>query len=231
MKLGFDNNSCQEIYGRNLFALNFINKNDLKNKTILDIGCGFGWFETEALKRGVKKIVGVDILQETVEFARENVKNKRAIFLKGNATKLSFVEEKFDTIIAWEVIEHVPPGSEKLFFSEAFRVLKKGGCLYLSTPNDNFFAKLFDPAFFLLRHRHYRPNDLLSLARKVDFKIEKIDLRGRWGELIGGINLLLAKWVFKRDLFLKKIFISWQNDEYKKEGFTALFLKLKKTLN
>jgi len=217
-----------EIYGRNLFALNFTNKNDLKNKMILDIGCGFGWFEAEALKKGAKEIVGIDISQETIRFARDNIKDKRASFLKDSAIKLSFPDEKFDMIVAWEVIEHVPQGSEKIFFSEIFRVLKKGGYVYLSTPNDNFFAKLFDPAFFLLKHRHYRPNNLLSLASEANFKIEKIDIRGGWGELTGGINLLLAKWVFKRDLFLKKIFISWQNKEYKKEGFTALFLKLKK---
>ncbi len=57
-------------------------------------------------------------------------------------------------------------------FSEAYRVLKKGGVFYLSTPYDNFFAKIFDPAWYF-GHRHYSLNRLKNFAELNGFIIDK----------------------------------------------------------
>ncbi len=39
----------------------------------------------------------------------------------------------YDAVLSFEVIEHVP--SPKFYLNEAFRILKKGGKIYMSTPN------------------------------------------------------------------------------------------------
>lgn len=216
----------EKIYGRNLFAANFVNDFDIKNKDILDIGCGFGWFELNAISRGVSNIVGIEISEQNLAIARKNIINSKIKFVVGNAINLAFKSEKFDTLISWEVLEHIPENKEELFFKEANRVLKRGGHFYLSTPNNSFFAKLFDPAFFLLRHRHYNIGVLSKIIRKNGFSIEEVDTRGGWTELLGGINLLIAKWIFKREIFFKKKFQHWQNKEFSKKGFAGLFIKL-----
>lgn len=228
MKKIIDEKPQGEVYGRNLFAINFISRDSLIGRNVLDVGCGFGWFEKEALKKKVKRIVGIDVSNEAIDFAHKVFRDKRAQFLEGSATKLPFKECSFDILVAWEVIEHILAGEEIRFFREAYRVLRKSGYFYLSAPNKSLFAKLLDPAYLLCSHRHYEAEDLIKMAEDAGFKEVEIDIRGGWAELFGGINLLVAKWIFRRSPFLERMIASWQNKEYLKPGFTAIFLKLKK---
>ena len=51
-----------KLSGRTLFTVNkFVEKKDIKNKKVLNVGCGFGWFELWAKNQGVKKIIGMQI--------------------------------------------------------------------------------------------------------------------------------------------------------------------------
>lgn len=52
--------------------------------------------------------------------------------LHEDAQHLSFADESFDILVSSDVFEHV--NDYRSCFKEAFRVLKKGGCMYLSVP-------------------------------------------------------------------------------------------------
>lgn len=53
---------------------------DVKNKTILDLACGFGYFGRELFRRGAAKVVGVDISPTMIELARtESARNNENI--------------------------------------------------------------------------------------------------------------------------------------------------------
>jgi ubiquinone/menaquinone biosynthesis C-methylase UbiE len=124
-----------KLIGRLKFTVKkFIKEKDVVNKKVLDIGCGYGWFELNALKRGVKEIHGIEITDEDLKTVRENIKDLRAKFKKGGALKLPFRDNYFDTVVSWEVIEHIPKNTEDRMFKEVSRVLKKNGIFYLSTP-------------------------------------------------------------------------------------------------
>ncbi len=98
--------------------------------------------------------------------------------IEGDACQLSQdVHEKFDYIVAGEVLEHLPnPG---LFLAEAARCLKPGGALFVTVPN----------AFNLLRiiglfqgyesvHKdhcfYFSGKTLARLAALYGFKLERI---------------------------------------------------------
>lgn len=134
------------LAGRKLFSINFIEDKDLVNKVVLDIGCGFGWFELFAASKNVKKIVGLELAEDDLETAKKNINNISIEFQVGNATNLPFDNNYFDTVVSWEVIEHIPKGTEKEMLSEIRRVLKKGGAIYISTPNNSMFSNILDPA-------------------------------------------------------------------------------------
>jgi SAM-dependent methyltransferase len=57
-------------------------------------------------------------------------------FVCGDATRLEFPDRSFDAVTMFDVIEHVPDDRRAL--GEAFRVLKPGGYLLLSTPNEHW---------------------------------------------------------------------------------------------
>lgn len=60
----------------------------------------------------------------------------RVEFVCGDATKLPFEHNTFDAVTMFDLLEHV--SDDKAAIVEAFRVLKPGGYLLLSTPNENW---------------------------------------------------------------------------------------------
>ena len=74
---------------------------DLKNKSVLDMGCGTGVLAIIAKKLGAKHVHGIDIDEWSIENSNENSKVNNChdiVFEKGNSSLLS--EKKFDLILA-----------------------------------------------------------------------------------------------------------------------------------
>lgn len=89
----------------------------------LDLGCANGFF-LRSLPACTEKF-GIDIVPRKIEGAR---------FMQRNLDDgIPFRDEYFDLVIAGEIIEHIYDTGKLL--GECNRVLKKGGCLLLSTPN------------------------------------------------------------------------------------------------
>src|SRR5690625_6832795 len=44
---------------------------DLRNKNVLDLGCGFGWHCRYAREQGARSVVGVDISENMINKARD----------------------------------------------------------------------------------------------------------------------------------------------------------------
>jgi len=217
------------LHTRLKFSNDLVNVSDIQNKKVLDIGCGFGWFELNALKKGVGEIAGIEISALDLKPAKENIKDKRAVFKIGGALKLPFKNNYFDTVVAWEVIEHIPKNTEDKMFKEVKRVLKRNGTFYLSTPYDSFWSKYFDPAWWLIGHRHYSKEKLINLGDKNGLKSSRIYLKGRWWGLINLLNLYIAKWAFRRGSFLEDKLIAKEDREYVlNKGFMGIFVKYKK---
>jgi SAM-dependent methyltransferase len=57
-------------------------------------------------------------------------------FVCGDATDIPFEAESFDAVTMFDLLEHVP--DDRTAVLEAFRVLRPGGFLLVSTPNDNW---------------------------------------------------------------------------------------------
>lgn len=219
----------KRLHGRTQFTTKFVEDCDIEKKTCLDIGCGWGWFELNALKRKVKKIVGLEISDSNLEAARQNISDRRAQFKVGSAIDLPFPDSQFDTVVSWEVIEHIPKNQEPKMFKEVARVLKDGGVFYMSTPKNSLWCNIFDPAWWLIGHRHYSKIKIIKASSRNKLVVEKLIFNGGWWELIGMNNLYISKWIFHRKPFAEKFFDSRQDKEFEKEkGFTNIFIKFKK---
>ena len=108
-----------------------------KSKKILDVGCGFGqqdlaWYDCNDDKENVS-IQGVDIEEAHVKEARRLIKthglSDKIKFDLGNACKLIYEDDSFDTVISLESAFHYQP--RVTFFEEAARVLQPGGKLVI----------------------------------------------------------------------------------------------------
>ncbi len=102
---------------------------------VLDLGSGAGIDAILAAKKvgGKGKVIGVDMTKEMIEKAKENAKKQgvdNADFLLGEIENLPLEDNSVDTIITNCVINLTPDKAKT--FSEAYRVLKPGGKIYLS---------------------------------------------------------------------------------------------------
>jgi len=202
----------------------FISKEYIKNKVILDIGCWTGLFENLSYNNA-KKIYGIDPGYDAIEYAKK--KFPKADFKVGNALNLPYKKNKFDCVLFLEVIEHLPKDTEIKALKEIKKVLKPNGYLILSTPSNNIFSIILDPAYFLIGHRHYSINKLENLLSGAGFSIEKIYITGRFAKLVSSNIELLFKHLFGK----KFIYPTWFNqlieNEYHKGGFAKIHLVAK----
>lgn len=219
-----------EISGRLLFSTRFVDNKDIKGKTVLDIGCGYGWCEKDFLKRGIKKVIGIEVKAKVLELARKNLASPKIEFVTGNALQIPFPNQSFNTVICWEVLEHLPKNTEIKLFAEVNRVLKDGGLFYLSSPYDHFISKLLDPAWWLIGHRHYSRRQITQYIKSCGFKLSKMKIRGGLWCVGLSINRYFSKWVLKRKPLFHNYFTTKVNSDYQSQsGFYNLFAKIKKT--
>ncbi|OGR80210.1 MAG: hypothetical protein A2X32_06095 [Elusimicrobia bacterium GWC2_64_44] len=107
-----------------LAALKF----DLRGKSVLDVGCGSGWFARYAKeKAGAYK--GIDISARSVALSKKITPN----VVQADAQALPFASGSFDCLFCIDSFEHIP--DQDLAAREFFRVLNSGGKVFLSVPN------------------------------------------------------------------------------------------------
>ena len=116
---------------------------------VLDIACGTGDFSIEALKHGVKRVIGADISENMLAVAREKAKKRgladRLDFQYGDSENLSFETDTFDAVtVAFGVrnFAHLDLG-----LTEMCRVLNPGGkvvILEFSTPEHFPMKQLYN---------------------------------------------------------------------------------------
>lgn len=97
---------------------------------VLDVGCGAGWFLSEARKFGYQT-TGLEVQKSLVDIARRE--NRHSRIIHGSLDKLSSQKGKFDVISFWSVIEHLPDPPAALRISH--KLLSKNGILAIRTPN------------------------------------------------------------------------------------------------
>lgn len=149
----FDINNYEEFYGHHYFkpvsdedvfnahtifprvawALDVAQ--ELKPKTILDLGCLEGYaaltlaYHVDSIREGV----GVDLSEKAIELATKRTAALPVQFYKDSIEHyLSTTSRKFDLVMLFEVIEHVK--DPKLVLKLIDKVLVPGGTVLVSTP-------------------------------------------------------------------------------------------------
>lgn len=101
---------------------------------VLDAGTGTGYGAALLAEAG-REVVGVDASRTAVDFASEQFGTK-ARFQLADVLALPFPDSTFDSVTCFEVIEHIEASDQERLVSELARVLRPGGMLFLSTPNE-----------------------------------------------------------------------------------------------
>lgn len=145
-----------EHLARYLFASQIV-----KEKVVLDAGCGSGYGSFILAKYGkAKKVYAVDISQEAIDYAQSKYFHKNIKFQVNDAEKLKTISAKsVDVIVSFEVIEHL--NDQEKFLNQIKRVLKTNGVFIVSTPN-----KYTYPEGNLFHTKELYPEEFKKLLKK-----------------------------------------------------------------
>lgn len=128
------------IFNQKRYKRNFVpNKSDQErikiyldmigtDKKILDVGCGMGYISNLMVKKG-NFVVGLDV----VDGDQNEFQNMQKINFDLRSDWCQVINEKFDIVLAAEIIEHLFDTDK--FLQNIYNVLKDDGILIISTPN------------------------------------------------------------------------------------------------
>jgi SAM-dependent methyltransferase len=97
---------------------------------LLEIGCGEGRGIAHLLP-AVKSYAAIDKIEAAVERLRQQYPSGK--FTSGHLPPLPYPDQSFDSIVTFQVIEHIQ--NDELFLQEIYRVLRPGGVALITTPN------------------------------------------------------------------------------------------------
>ena len=102
----------------------------LAGKTVLDLGCGFGRNCADFLRRGAKRVVGVDISQKMLDVARRESYGEEIEYINMSMTDIHALNEKFDFVYS-SLAFHYIEDFHKLI-CDIYALLNDGGQLLFS---------------------------------------------------------------------------------------------------
>ncbi|USK28343.1 methyltransferase domain-containing protein [Bacillus sp. CMF21] len=145
---------------------------------VLDIGCSQG-INAILLGREGKKVDGIDISHESVEYAKTELGKEHPSVQASVSFKVSNfmtdqdIDTNYDTILLTEVLEHISDPDS--FLKKTVSHLKPGGRLIVTVPfgiND------------FIDHKRTYYYSLLAEQLGAHFKIESFEYLGRWTGVI-----------------------------------------------
>jgi 2-polyprenyl-6-hydroxyphenyl methylase/3-demethylubiquinone-9 3-methyltransferase len=174
----------------------------LKGLRILDIGCGAGIL-SEPLARLGASMVGADPAEENIEAAKAHAEatGVEVDYRATTAEALADAGEKFDIVLAMEVVEHVV--DVKGFVATCASMVKPGGLMFAATLNRTLksFALAIVGAEYVLRWvpRGTHQWDKFVTPQELETAFEKagIDVIGERGVIY---NPLADQWRLSSDM-------------------------------
>ena len=112
----------------------------------LDFGCGVGRL-TLALSDHFEHVVGVDVAPSMIALAEKlDASAGRCEFIVNPHDHLQCLDDgRFDLVVAFIVLQHMPPDLAKRYLAELVRVLAPGGILVFQLPGGAEHVPAIDP--------------------------------------------------------------------------------------
>jgi 2-polyprenyl-3-methyl-5-hydroxy-6-metoxy-1,4-benzoquinol methylase len=159
---------------------------------VLDLGCGDGRLTVELARRGIPEVVGVDLVEQAIAFARA--------FGVPLGPQVRFeclpVEELdagvFDVAVAMEVLEHIDAHDLESVVASTWQHVRAGGWLVVSVPTTNMPL--------IAKHERHYTEALLREHLATRFEVESV----RYVHRVSATNRALRRAFTNRLLSLEE---------------------------
>ncbi len=132
---------------------------DVKDLTVLDLGCGTGGHDRKLIELGAKRVVGIDLSNKMINEAKKTTKEKQIEYEVMSMEDIDMLNEKFDLVISSLAMHYVKDYDEVC--KKVYKILKENGhfifsyghpmdsCAILEESQENFVI-LNNKKYFLL---------------------------------------------------------------------------------
>jgi cyclopropane-fatty-acyl-phospholipid synthase len=156
--------------------------------TVLDLGCGFGSFAKYAAEHYGVEVVGVNIAEEQLKFARESCAGNDSVEFRNMDYR--DVEGQFDRIVTIGMVEHVGPKNYKAFMKKVRSLLKDDGLFLYHGIGKNLSGITTDPWF----DKYIFPNAVLPSPAQITTASEGELTLEDWHNLGADYDKTLMAW-------------------------------------
>jgi len=185
-------------YGYEYFIVKMIRKVKIKNKLVLDIGCGAG-FPSEDLLKLNNRVVSIDISKKLLKLARKKLDCNDISFIIGDVNHLPFKKNTFNAVlmVGW-ILNHTE--NYKKILKSIREILTLEGKLIFDVGNKyNIYllrfknkpiitTSLYDVNYYIENTYHpnigikkrkilelfFNPIGMKFLLKKIGFKVESV---------------------------------------------------------
>lgn len=111
---------------------------DLRGCSVVDLGCGFGWFCRWAREQGAERVLGLDVSENMLARARADTADDAISYERADLERLELAEAEFDLAYSSLALHYV----ERLeaLLATLHRSLKPGGALVFSVEHPIYTA-------------------------------------------------------------------------------------------
>lgn len=186
--------NLRRTYGKYLRKLE---KYATNKGSILEIGCGNGFFLIEALSQGYKNVMGIEPSESALEQVDPILKGK----ILNDVMRTGIVSQKVDVICMFQLFDHIPNPNE--FLEICLDTLLPGGLILCFNHNINAVsARLLGEKSPIIDIEHtylYSPDTIKKLFLKHGFVVR--EARSAWN--IVSLSSLLRLFPLTKNLKLR----------------------------
>jgi SAM-dependent methyltransferase len=111
---------------------------DLHGLSVLDLGCGFGWFCRWAREQGAAYVVGIDVSEKMLARARADTQDEAIVYRRADMEALELPPESFGLVYSSLALHYVAKLDRLM--AEVYRALIPGGSLVFSVEHPIYTA-------------------------------------------------------------------------------------------
>lgn len=115
---------------------------NLHRKSVLDLGCGYGWHCKYAVQMGASKVLGIDSSKKMIAKAMTENPDERIRYEVCGVEEYLYPECAYDFVISNLVLHYI----ENLdsVYQKVYRTLKTGGCFLFNIEHPTFTAGIHE---------------------------------------------------------------------------------------
>lgn len=135
---------------------------DLNGKSVLDLGCGYGWHCAYAVQMGALRVRGIDGSRRMIEKASEINANGRIQYEICGIEEYAYPEKTYDLVVSNLVLHYIEDLEN--IYKKVHRTLKNGGCFLFNIEHPTFTTGLNEdwiydengnPAYWAIDNYYY----------------------------------------------------------------------------